>query len=237
MIKYQPYSIFIDGNVRNLTGKREGATFEPLVYEARIRVTLNAIGASQIGKMLFRSLNPRVPVLISPYLEDKCNAQTGQRSSDPFQTGQSTIDPTKGIGIRYSPETWAFDRCGRLPGYRPVESLFHEMVHASRFTNFGYEKMTFDPLKGMQDYEEFLAVMVSNMYRAEIGARKFNRDYLTGTLVSQAELEKFLASTREYLDGLEYFSWSSDPLIKLISTLPVSFNPFRDLKRLEMLRS
>ncbi len=223
MIKYLPYNIIIHGNPKYRRGEfpfEDNNGPAAKAYEERIRVTLNAIGNTRVGRCLYRSLCASVPVYIVPYTGDACNALTGQITSD-LKTG---------VRIQYSPETWSFDRCGRFPGYRPVESLFHEMVHASRFTNYGFAGSNQAPLDKMQDHEEFLAVMLTNVYRSEVGARKFNRDYVTGTLVSQADLENFLSSKMDYINAIDYFL--NDRLGKLAVSLTTPFNPFRDINRL-----
>jgi hypothetical protein len=224
VITYQPYNIIMHGNPRYRRGSfpfQDDDGPGAKGYEERIRVTLNAIGRTGIGRALFRSLNPHVPVYILPYTGDACNAVTGQLSSD----------WKKGIRIQYSPETWAYDKCGRFPGYRPVESLFHEMVHASRFTNYHFAGLNQKPLEKMQDHEEFLAVMMTNVFRSEQGAKKFNRDYTTGELVSQSDLEAFLSSRMEYINAFACFL--SDSMVKLTVPLTAPFNPFRDFKRLQ----
>lgn len=230
MIHYAPYNIIVnyEGVSTDLKGKRlivnrDGGPSLPTAqtYEERVRVILNAIGRTKIGKILLASLYGRVPVYIIPYKGDTCNARTGQVTSNSML----------GIGVQYSPEMWTVDRCGHYPGYRPVETLFHEMVHASRFTNYGFSGLNLDPLDRMQDHEEFLAVMITDMFREEEGAHKFNRDYQTGELVSQDALERFLSSNSHYLDAIEYFL--GDVLVKRIVSLNTRFNPFRDFKRLK----
>lgn len=225
MVKFQPYNIIIHGTTKR---RRAGFPFEDdngpsaKSYEERIRVTLNAIGNRSVGRVLFRSLCAAVPVYVVPYTGDTCNARTGQLTSDWKQ----------GIWIQYSPENWTYDNCGRYPGYRPVETLFHEMVHASRFTNYGgFAGINLTPLDRMLDYEEFLAVMLTNVFRSEEGARKFNRDYVTGALVSQSDLELFLSSRIDYINAVDYFL--KDQLVKLVVPLTTPFNPFRDIKKLK----
>jgi hypothetical protein len=69
------------------------------------------------------------------------------------------------------------------------------MVHASRnLINATYDNT---PLYLMGDYEEFLAVLCTNMFRSELGATKFHRDYVYKLLVEQREAELFLSSKRQ----------------------------------------
>ena len=228
MTPYGPYNIVIHANPQY---RRADFPFEPATgdaaerYEQRIRVTLNAISDFESGRALLSSLVSWVPVYIVPYRGGDCNAVTGQLTSDLM----------KGIRIQYSPETWAHDACGHWPGYRPMETLFHELVHASRFTSLGFVGLDKTPLKDMQDAEEFLAVMMTNVFRSEQGAKKLNRDYRTGALVSQLQLEFLLSSRNEYLKSLT--SMRGDPLVSSVARLFMPFNPFRDLNRLKKIQS
>jgi len=195
----------------------------PNAYEQRVPVLLNAIARAGVGTVLLTSLKRSIPVWIVPYEGDGRNAITGQISSELDQ----------GVRIRYSPEHWAIGtgKCARYyPGYGPVETLFHELVHASRFTNFGFGGLNKRALQDMQDYEEFLAVMMTNVLRSEWRAKKFARDYTTGKTADQSQLEQYLRSP-VYLEALEYFL--ADPFVKQVARMPMAFNPFRDLGRLK----
>lgn len=249
-LQYAPYSIFINGSdlVSNFADLRRAvgpllpekadewmrrrlrllddnppADERPAVktYERDVGVTLNALRDAEIGKCLFKSLNPEHPVWIVPYVGEYCNAITTYRSSD----------WTRGVSLRFSPSIYDVSGCGRIPGYRRDETLFHEMVHASRKTRLSFDEEYNASLELMKDGEEFLAVMLSNSYRSERGAKKFNYNYLTSKLGSQAEVEQTLSSKREYIEAIKYFL--DDPLVKLVVKLPMPFNVFRDFARLE----
>lgn len=249
MIHYLPYNIFISGDpfapllakiqkVTDPARRRQMQAWldkarqssenlwrpEPGAYEQRVRVLLNAIIRASVGTVLLTSLRRSIPLWIVPYEGDVRNAITGQMSSE----------LTEGVRIRYSPDTWAIGtcKCARYyPGYGPIETLFHELVHASRISNFGFVGTNKRPLENMQDYEEFLAVMMTNVLRSEWHAKKFGRDYTTGEYANQSEMEEFLRSKQDYLEALEYFL--TDPFVKQVARLPMAFNPFRDLKRLK----
>lgn len=200
---------------------------EPLAYEQRIVVLLNAIVKAKVGTVLLTSLKRDIPLWIVPYQGDVKNAITGQLSSE----------LTKGVWLRFSPEHWAVgaSKCARYyPGYGPTETLFHELVHASRFTNFGFVGMNNSALADFQDHEEFLAVMMTNILRSEWRAMKFARDYTTGKLAEQSEMEQYLRSSLGFLQALDYFL--TDPFVKQIARMPMDFNPFRDLSRLKAAR-
>lgn len=249
-LQYAPYSIFINGSdlvsqfadLRRavgplLPGKADQwmrRRLEQLndypppddrpgvkTYERDVRVALNALRDTEIGRCLFKSFNPENAVWIVPYIGEYCNAITTYRSSD----------WTRGVSVRYSPSIYTVDGCGKLPGYRRDEALFHELVHASRDTRLSYEELYKTPLERMKDGEEFLAVMLANSYRSERHAKLFNYDYLSDKLGSQVEVEQFLSSKREYIEAIKYFL--DDPLVQLVVKLPMPFNVFRDFARLE----
>jgi hypothetical protein len=253
-LKYPPYSIFISGDTRGYeTLKKRGPywalrdQFMPLhdmrrrelhrewfdppadepdsvrVYERRVRGILNNIWGSEIGRCLLNSLWNRIPVWIRPWLggdDGYCNSITG-------------IESRSSPAIQFLPDTWSPDNCGGPPGKNPEEVLFHELVHASRFTNWSYDDLDHEPLELMTNGEEFLAVMITNSFISERGGKKFERDYNIGTLATQAGVERFLSSNRNYIERLKAFLSAKDPLVTEVVKLDMPFNVFRDFARLE----
>jgi hypothetical protein len=165
-------------------------------------------------------------IMNNPDTSNWCNSATGNFLSTDLSTGKVHWE---GSRIWYSPDRYSVDGCGWYPGMRPEDVLFHEMVHASRDLNDPVYDKT--PLHLMGDYEEFLAVLITNMYRTEIGAKKLHRDYMLKLLVEQPEAEAFLSSKREYLDAIQ--ALQGDLLVSAVSGLNTPFNPFRDYDRLE----
>jgi hypothetical protein len=202
-------------------------------YEERVRIAVNAIMRTQTGRALLQTyragLSKDASIWIVPYTDDRdyCNSRTGPFYSTDIATGKQWT--YEGVRIQYSPDRWAMDDCGWYPGQRPEEVLFHEMVHASRSLN----NPVFDNtnLDLMGDYEEFLAVLITNMFRSELGATKFHRDYVYKLLVDQREAELFLSSKRQYIDALE--SLLDDQLVTAVTGIRTAFNPFRDFARLK----
>jgi hypothetical protein len=225
MIRLAQWNISIEYSTSELRDAKTRA------YEDRVHVIVNAIAHTNIGKCLLKTLhdtrNPDAGVWIMPRAstEDYCNARTGN------YYGYTNGKPTsyKGSRIQYSPERYDLDDCGWYPGMRPEEVLFHEMVHASRDLNNGVTDDT--PLELMDDYEEFLALVVTNMFRSERGAKKLHRNYILKELVSQEEAELFLSSKRQYIQALDILL--SDPLVMAVVKLPMPFNPFRDIERIK----
>ncbi len=199
-------------------------------YEHQVQMVLAEINATRLGRTLLRGLPSFVPIWIIRY--DSLAQPTGKGAI----TSQMSSDHTKGVRIQYSPEMWLPGGDGRqYPGYRPDETLLHEMVHASRFARFGYDAMNHQPLRDNDDHEEFLAVQLTNVYRSEKGAQKFNFSYRTSKTGSKAEVEYMLYSYEPYLRAIEDFL--HDPMVKLVSNIATAFNPFRDLPRLKQARA
>jgi Effector protein len=203
------------------------------VYEERVRIAVNAVMRSQCGKALlgtFRApLYKDTSLWIMPFTgpAEVCNSQTGPFYSADPETGKKWT--YEGARIQYSPDRWAMDQCGWYPGQRAEEVLFHEMVHASRnMNNPAYDSTD---LGLMGDYEEFLAVLITNMFRTELGATKIHRDYIYKLLVDQREAELFLSSRRAYIAALK--TLLDDSLVTAVTGIDTPFNPFRDFARLE----
>ncbi|HEX2890780.1 hypothetical protein [Vineibacter terrae] len=196
-------------------------------YEEDIRALIEAhLLRTEIGKTLFGMLPKDLRIWIIPYDSmaqtsfGACNAITSQMSSR----------LSDGVRILYSPETWAYSACGRLPGYRADETLFHEMVHACRLARFGFEGNNHEPLRDNKDHEEFLAVQMSNVYRSEGNAKTFNHAYMTSKLGTQAEVERTL-SAPDFVKAIEGFL--DDPFVAAVAKINTAFNPFRDIARLK----
>src|SRR5262245_16369942 len=87
--------------------------------------------------------------------------------------------------VEYSPAMWGAKGYAKVdaPGYDADEIIFHEMVHASR------------QLRGIQDetgvraydtLEEYIAVVITNIYMAHKGKAKLAGDHDKGTLKDPA---------------------------------------------------
>ena len=203
------------------------------VYEERVRLAVNAIMRTDTGRALlqtFRSgLSKDQSIWIVPYTDenDYCNSRTGPFYSADPETGKKWT--YEGARIQYSPDRWAVDDCGWYPGQRYDEVLFHEMVHASRNMNDPAYDNT--PLDLMGDYEEFLAVLCTNMYRSNNKATTFHRDYVYKLLVEKREAYLFLSSRRQYVTALD--SLSDDNLVSAMTPMKTDYNPFRDFDEIK----
>src|SRR5262249_2212673 len=78
--------------------------------------------------------------------------------------------------IRYSPDTWKGASADK-PGSDGPEILFHEMCHGVRQMNGKMYCSSMADNPGYDTYEEFFAIVVSNMYRSEKGMNVLRKDH------------------------------------------------------------
>ena len=228
MIRIDQWNITIAYAIGDASARSQAAK----KYEERVRLAVNAIqrtdtGRALLGTFVAAAKNDQA-VWIMPYtnMEAYCQAKTGAFYSTDLSSGKKGYE---GIRILYSPERFAVDDCGWYPGMTAEQVLFHEMVHASRDLHDAMYDST--PLDLMGDYEEFLAVLITNMFRSELGAKKFHRDYVYKLLVEQRDAEIFLSSREQYIDAIE--SLLGDQLVSAVSGMKTAYNPFRDFDRLK----
>lgn len=133
-------------------------------------------------------------------------------------TGSDTI-------IRFSSSVFAAPGAPTGPGGSPDEILLHEMIHGLRQMQgrFVREAITGNP--GMDNYEEFAAITISNVYRSEIGQSQLRSDHhgfvtLTGPT---ANLSTFKSTYRQWLSFMDI---EQPRLCQNLRQIRCSFNPF-----------
>jgi hypothetical protein len=119
----------------------------------------------------------------------------------PAEVGTGTGSDTV---IRFSPGTFSAPGAPTGPGTRPDEILLHEMVHGTRQMKGRavFEQVTGNP--GMDNYEEFAAIVISNVYRSEMKLLQLRKDHagfapLTGPDVDAAT---FKTTYEHYLSSM-----------------------------------
>lgn len=203
-------------------------------YEKRVSALLAYIRHTTTGRTLLAGLPRETRIWIIPV---DSNAAHNKGTFGFADTSLMSGGLTEGVRIKFSPETWAYTAYGQLPNSRPDEVLFHELVHAYRFTkrNLPAPKQVIlndggnAPPNGTSP-EEFLATQMTNVYVSGKGGHVFTIDYDTSELGDQAAAEDTLRSFKPYLETLAAFA--SDPLAKTVAKINTGYNPFRDLDRL-----
>lgn len=200
-------------------------------YEGRIKALLSYIKARTLGRCLLDMLSIKgtLPIWIIPYDSDQIEMQGAGNANVTW--APEVYVGTKAVRVAYSFEFFVYSDFGKLPGSRPDEVLFHEMVHAYRYANPSVKTRYTSALPGYDDHEEFLAHQMANVYRSLQGAKKFNLDYKKKKVTDAAECEAALRSSRQLIDALKLFL-DNDPFTKAVAKLKTLYNPFADFERL-----
>jgi hypothetical protein len=102
------------------------------------------------------------------------------------------------------------------PAFAADEVLYHELVHACRYVNGKMDAIPMD--KHYTDAEEFLAIMLANIYMSEKGQTKFRGDHegYTGIIDRKDHLERVLGDqdTRRFLDNPQHVNRSPVRIIE-----------------------
>jgi hypothetical protein len=215
--------------------KQKKAHFEDGV----VRV-LDILGKTRTGWALLVEIFylPKCMMTIRPYHPDPkwgvCNALTkAENRSDatmkdtsvPGQPGASGTGVGSNTEITYDPDTFTPpSACVSGPGATADEILLHEMIHGVRQMMGRSVNETISGNPGMDNYEEFLAILVSNIFRSERGTSQLRMDHhgfapLSGPTVDPA----VFAST--YDRYLSYFDVEQPRFCKNLRTIKASFNP------------
>jgi hypothetical protein len=117
-------------------------------------------------------------------------------------------------------------------GSLPDQVLFHEMIHALRYMKaLDLGKPTYGNLEGYDDDEEFLAIVITNVYMSAWGLKEFRANHdgykkasyqTSADFLSEADNLKTL--TDNYVDFADVYQ-----LLALIPGSVAAFNPFREL--------
>lgn len=202
-----------------------------LAYERDVMAMLDRINKTIVGSELLRCINRESNVIIAQYnsfekmARGVCNATTNNRKSfDGF------------VRILYTPDV-ACENTGYEYPTSGEETLVHELFHAY-LASHDLSVAFYDSMRESSTQEEFLAVQVTNMFRAETGRGVFQRVYGgTGKIdkpvsVSRAQLEDYFVADQEARDVLnpEYV-----PLFQRYSRYPqLPLNPFRDWGKFQL---
>jgi hypothetical protein len=120
------------------------------------------------------------------------------------------------------------------PGSKVDEALFHEMVHASRF--MGGVAYRLPVSQGYSNEEEYLAVVMTNVYMSEKGQTRFRGRHARPN-IDLPEPEKFLDNYQRISMSpmvlIERFRLNTPKFYRDYSQIPANsaaFNPFREFR-------
>ena len=174
-------------------------------YVNKVREHFNWIYLTKTGKILLNSIKfHKIPVVIRPYTGGDCNALGG---------GETVGGVFRGV-VMYSPDTFSLHGACSATKSTPNrgmlwdEILFHELVHVLRNVSKKWNKPPLGfGLHRYDDNEEFIAVMVTNIYISD----RSNK-IKTGL---RADHQSFNPLSPDFDEAFEFFS-SSTQVFRLI---------------------
>jgi hypothetical protein len=134
-------------------------------------------------------------------------------------TGSDTV-------VRFSQETWTGPGAPAGAGASPDEILLHEMIHGLRQMQGRSVREAVNGNPGMDNYEEFVAITISNIYRSEKGIpglRKDHQDFspLAGPTTDPAV---FKSTYGRYLSNMDI---EQPRLCRNLRQINCAFNPLK----------
>jgi hypothetical protein len=204
-------------------------------YKVDVKSRLNQIKARRTGLALLAEINAtRRQLRIQPFHGEGINAWVEVRMlGSVYGTAEGKrinyLDPEdrrvgKGGGadspIKFTPGLFTGSMMV-APSFAPDEVLFHEMVHASREMRGVLDRVPVD--RGYDDQEEYLAVILTNIYLSEKGQTVFRGDHRLGKIYSNEE--DILLSNPQHVSMspvtlLENFKSSQPDFYRALAHLP-----------------
>jgi hypothetical protein len=119
------------------------------------------------------------------------------------------------------------------PSMKPDEILCHELVHAARYLGGDYKKTPIPKMPDYDDEEEYFAVLVSNIYTAEMkrGVESLAKSHRIKYKpeMNSAEMLPFVFATEDdNLRLIAKFCEQHPTIAPMIARAPAAFNPIRD---------
>jgi len=192
-------------------------------YESTIERTLNTFSHTSIGKMLLDMISPTKKVWIIPADWDIPRGITWCRTE------------AQGGGVRISFSPRSFRKVSISPsasGSAVEDTLFHELVHAMRYSNSRFNGRSLINAD-FGNTEEFIATQFANVYHSSRRESEWYELYRYGGYKTKKDMYEYFAADAELVMALKYFL-KTEPLAKSVATLKQpDFNPFRDFDEIE----
>jgi hypothetical protein len=197
-------------------------------YETTICQCLRKIEGNPVGRMVLGLINKQTKVWIIPKTADDLKmctcSQTGPLN---YEIQPGSVARGVGFGdtvIQFQPDFGD-------------DTLFHELVHAYRYSHKKFSPMCIDYLsrKGWAcgSSEEFLAHQMTNIYMSQAN-RTLTLDYYDESVGSKDEVYDYLLNHVDRLEAVKYFLRHEYLAMLAAHTFTaVDCNPFRDYAKLE----
>jgi len=222
-------SIEIDPDWENTPNKGRSRPLNKTLFLIGVRNELARILRSEAGSDLAVSLRYHAKtVLLVPYTDDDGNAQEwwwGNSPKDNYSV------------VRFTPNGGR-SPCGdelrkKRPASLPHEVLFHELVHSFRRTSGkmrGWSLSGTATLSGQGNVEEFIAIMVTNIFISDVTNRYktgLREDWSSHSPLDPALAESyhFFALGTKAFNLIASFCDDNPVFTKMLSKVRAHFNP------------
>jgi hypothetical protein len=196
-------------------------------YENTICQCLRKIESNPVGRMVLGLINKQTTVWIVPETDDMKKCSCAQTNPLNYEIQPGSVARGEGSGdtvIQFQPELGD-------------DTLFHELVHAYRYSYKKFHPMFINVYDGstsaIQSTEEFLAHQMENVYMSQAN-RDLTLDYKWQSVASKEETYNFLVENVEMLMTLKLFLRHEYLAMLVAHTfMNTEYNPFRDYPALE----
>ena len=207
---------------------------DPDKWQRSVMALLQTLLQSGTGSALFRSLKRMAQWIdVYPLERVECNAHGGF-------PGTRVVNGRSYQGqLQFNPDVYmsgspCYRHKHRSHGKESDQVLFHELIHAHRAASWliPNEDKLLAGLSGYQNAEEFLAVVLTNIYISETKGRGLRADYyswdeLSGPLSTSIG---FFGNSPQVLYILKQFARDQEFLFDELAKVKAQFNPLAAMK-------
>lgn len=225
-----------------------------VAYRREVLRYLKLIQTTHAGRTLFKYIGKKNVLVVVPYWpskeRDPVNAYADAVNyQDAYAKNSMMMSPVEipnygtvmvpngwmGTGggsfvtLKYHPAMFRqlVANKGRIdPGDGPGEVLFHELVHAMRMMLGKFIRTTVIADVHMDDFEEFTAILASNIYRSERGFTHFRTNH-AGFVALPPELSTSEGYAHKFHDAIELWSRSQQDFCLELANTNTAFNPLK----------
>ena len=130
--------------------------------------------------------------------------------------------------VEYSPATWREANRRRRtvrPGDGPAEVLIHELTHAMRMGHGIFYDFSVSRNLKMDNYEEFCAILVANVYRSERGFTHMRLNHWGSDAMRLGATGATYYA--EYKDLIDRWFFAQKDFCLAMAAVNAKFNPFQ----------